>query len=245
MSYRVKAWRPKPWTPLAPSIDYHQIDPSIAAFYDFSGPNFINDISQAHNHLTNSGVSQNGGAKFVRAEGDYLYRPHASLSTGFPGTTGYTDLAIWCEFTLASLPSISDHNTLAFKGGLSAYSWRVTLYNSAGNQKVYFAVHDGTDWCYKLIYDGALSLSTQYGIGISYDHGAETVLVKLIRISDSVTLSNSTSAYAYQMQAASGDFVVGSSGSGSQCLDGTIHSLAIFNTPKTEADFDAMAYSNY
>jgi hypothetical protein len=107
------------------------------------------DSSGKGNHLTNVGVTYLNGAKFVRAEGDYLYRPNASLSTGFPGTTGYTDLAIWCRFTLASLPS-------------SQYYTLVSKYKVGGGGESYFLTyhHDGTSYRLRLgVWNGASNWS--------------------------------------------------------------------------------------
>jgi hypothetical protein len=131
-------------------------DASWVAHYDFQGGYLTRDNSVNGNTLTNVGAAYDDGAKFVRAEGDYLYRPHASLSTGFPGTTGYTDLALYCEFTLASLPQPNEHYSLAIKRTSSAACWWITYYRDSSapyNVRLYFVIgiDEGTNWEFKYI----------------------------------------------------------------------------------------------
>jgi len=252
MSYPVKTWRPKLWTPLRTSIVRSPNllkDPSLVAAYEFNEPNIGVDLSGKENHLTNVGVTYLGGAKFVRAEGDYLYRPDTNLSAGFPGTAGYTDLAIYCEFTLASLPQPNEHYSLAVKRTSSAACWWITYYRDSSapyNVRLYFVIgiNEGTNWEFKQIYLGDLDFS-RHMLGISFDDSAKSGYFKLVRSSDGAVLADSSFSTANNMNAEASSFYVGTYDAANHFFDGTIHSLYISNTPKTEADFDAMANRTY
>jgi hypothetical protein len=206
------------------------------------------DSSGKGNHLTNVGVTYLNGAKFVRAEGDYLYRAHTDLSAGFPGTPGYTDLAVWCRFTLASLPSAGQTYTFKSKYGVNQRSYWLYIYNDAGTYLICFAIGhtSGTAWEYKTLYSGSLSADVEYGLGISFDDSAKSGLIKCWNIDASTIVADAGFTTTNNMHAGTGNLHIGRYYTDdSYQFNGTIHALAISNTPKTEADFDAMAAGTY
>jgi len=222
-------------------------DPSWVAVYDFPVDDLVRDMSGKGNHLTNVGAVYNGGADFERSESDYMYRADADLSAGFPGKAGYTDLALYAEFTLESLPDTGQHLSVGTMKGTGVGSWWISVYNNAGTYKVYFIIgYDaGASWEYKQIYSGAISAGVRYALGVSFDDSEKTGYFKLIDTDASATLSDSTFSSTNGMSPISGSFYVGSYNGSSYHFDGKIHFLAIANTPKTEADFDAMAAGTY
>ncbi len=209
------------------------------------------DSSGKGNHLTNVGVTWDNGAKFVRSEGDYLYRPNASLATGFPGTTGYTDLALYCEFTLASVPVGQSYGIVSkYHTSGNLRSWVVYTYQSAGNNRLLFGIgyDNGASLEEKYIYNSATPLPTseKLAVGLSYDDSSKALIGKLIKVSDGTVLGSVDTTFTNAMSARDAAFNVGAfASSASVAFDGTIHSLYVFNTPKTEADFDAMAAGEY
>lgn len=223
-------------------------DPSWVGVYLFSDGRITKDSSGKGNTLTNVGVTYLNGAKFVRAEGDYLYRAHSDLGVGFPGTEGYTDLAVWCRFTLASLPSAGQTYTLKSKYGVDQRSYWLYIYNNAGTYLIGFAIGhtSGTAWEYKTLYSGSLSADVEYGLGISFDDSAKSGLIKCWNIDASTIVADAGFTTTNNMHAGTGNLRIGRHYTDdSYQFNGTIHALAISNTPKTEADFDAMAAGTY
>jgi hypothetical protein len=224
-------------------------DSSIVACYEFNDGALTFDRSLKGNHLTNVGVVYDNGAKFVRAEGDYLYRAHTSLGVGFPGTTGNTDIAIWADVSLASLPGVGEGYVIASK-----YSdddgdapWILYWVNVAGTYSLLFAKNYSGSWESVTIYSSAVDVPSSHKIGISFN-GTSKAYVGELYDSAGVGYGSVSGNTTYGMAVDDEAFMVGaypSTGGPVSCLDGAIRSLVVANTTKTSTDFDAMAAGTY
>ncbi len=229
-------------------------DPSCVAAY-FGNRSLTQDYSGKGNHLTNVGVTWDNGAKFIRAEGDYLYRPAASLSEGFPGTPGYTDLALYCEFTLASLPDVNLSYFMLAKRDVAAnqQSWDIRYKAAAdGSYNLLFDLgyNSGASYEIKSLHTGTLSVGTRYGIAFYFDDSTKGYYGKLYNITAGTVVAETSTGLTTtnNMSPTDAAFTLGcylNIGVANDFFDGTIHKLYVFNAPKTEADFDAMAAGTY
>jgi len=229
-------------------------DPSWVAVYDFPVDDLVRDMSGKGNRLTNSGVTYNGGADFERSESDYMYRADVDLSAGFPGKD-VADLAVYAEFTLESLPPDLSEFAIATKwdwngAGADIPSWALYYYKSATNYIWYFGKGHSVGAEYALLNTSAtaLAVGNRYGIGLYWNDATKAYYAKLFNITTPGTVFENNGTQTYGMLATAARLSVGcfkSSASNSGLMDGKIHFLAIANTPKTEADFDALAAGTY
>jgi hypothetical protein len=221
------------------------LDPSCVLWNKFSDGSLTLDYSGKGNHLTNVGVTYLDGAKFVRAEGDYLYRANADLGAGFPGTADDDNLAFLIKFKLANITY--DHYIVSKWGGDTGF----ILYFVPGEtyHQLVVAIGQGDEdvvyprfeW---LVAESPIAADTNYVFGFSFNAATGAYLLKLYNADTAALLDSAFDTTLQGMTANTVPFMVGGFNA-TALFDGTIHALAIFNTPKTEADFDAMAEGVY
>jgi hypothetical protein len=219
------------------------------------------DVSPAgENHLINSGAVYNNGADFEKSEYDFMYRADADLSANFPGKTGYCDLTVWCEFTPESFPT-NLAQTFCGKAEFGhEQSWSLDYINTADVNHDIRIVHTGSgpdgngdNYAVTSLYANAVNFMTagvRYGFGLSITNSTRAFFFKLYNLDTDTVVAETTGTLSYDIEAKAGRFTVGCLGYipyGNEInhFDGIIHDLDISNTPKVEADFDAMAAGTY
>jgi hypothetical protein len=248
--------------PFAHAANDFSGDASWVAVYRFEdGANFLLDETANNNDLTNvNTVVSNttdyieglGSADFESVSAQRLIRANADLAAGFPGLTGYTDIALAIYFRAEALPVDTAISYIITKYGIAANtrSWAFSIYNNAGTYDVRFHLGHtgGTVGELETIYSGALSNGQWYYLGFSFDDSEKNWKAKFVQCGTPDTVLTAWSAVGTttdnNMSADTADFSVGFDGVSSY-WDGEIDGVAIANTPKTEADFDAIRAGTY
>jgi hypothetical protein len=238
------------------------VDSSWVGVYRFESGAMTTDSSGSGNTLTDvNTVVENTtdvdegacSADFEGSIGERFLVLNGNLSINFPGKTGYTDLAISGRFRFESLPGSGLSETICSKWRGDGYrSWALVVSNIDGVYIVRLLIGYAGGASHEIIdlYTGALSSSTWYYIGVSFDDSEKAYLYTLWRRgTPDVQLGEGSGTTTNNMSPNTGHFSIGSLysnyGSAASYWDGELDEIAIANSPKTLADFDAIRLGTY
>ena len=194
------------------------------------------------NDLTDSA----GGVLYVNAttfEGDYYlrlwnflsqwaYRTDANLSAGFPLKSGDTtkkgSIAFW-------LYSLTDEKYIITKYNSTANKRSLAILRTGGNLVIYWGHTNGTAGEVWTVC--ALSSSTSYHIGLSFDGVAKTASV---RVYTGGTATTYTNTFTNELSVSDESFVVGNRGQldNTYCYNGYLDEIVVANDVLSVAEFD-------
>jgi hypothetical protein len=230
-------------------------DPSWVLVSRFKNGALTLDTSGKGNTLTNSGVVYNAGADFERGSSAFMSRLDSDLSADFPGKLGSTnkDLAVWGHFKLKSLPGASELYVLAAKWDYLSgkIPWMLGYYNNAGTRSLLLLLgfDDGTNSETIGLYTGDLPTADACKVLLSFNNTTKAYYAKIVNgTTGAVIGETSPGTTTHNMSVGSDAFLIGgryASGAIEACADVIFYELAIANTPKTEANCDALVAGTY
>lgn len=239
-------------------------DESWVAVYRFESGAMLVDSSGYGNTLTDvNTVEENTvdfwegacSADFERSIGERFTRSDASVSSGFPGKNGTTNtnLAITARFRFEARPALGIRAAICGKWRADGYlSWALLVHNNDEVYKLQFGLgyNSGGSAEYINLCDFEPNTSDWYFMGLSYNDSTQTYIYTLYqRGTPDIKLSEGSGSTINQMSVDSGLFSIGSTyanaSSGANYWDGELDEIAIANSPKTLADFDAIRTFSY